>query len=199
VPGLIALATSGLKLYPFQGRLLLFTLPLASVVLASGFVQVWTWVDGRVRARTPLVLVSVLLAVGAFWVGARAKWQDQSNLIDTRSLMEAVGPMVVPGDTVWVSGGLHFSKEVYAQMLDIEVTEWIDGGGWLPRNAGDVERERVALNADRIWVLTPRPRGNDAWLDEFAARLAPGMTCRVVRKTRATALLCLERPGAALK
>ena len=192
VPMIVTWIASSFEAYPFYGRLLLFSLPLAGLPLGAGAAAWW-----RAWSQWKVVHWGLRIAV-TLWVlvlvkeGVRARSGDHNNMIDARPLFEHVDREQRSGDAVWMSSELDFSARVYSRMLNLDSATWIQGGAWVKADTQEVAQELAHIDTPRIWVLTNRPRGDEEWVQNLGHALRPDRKATVVLVTRSTVLLSLE-------
>ncbi len=192
VPMLVMWIASSQESYPFYGRFLLFSLPLAGLPLGAGAAAWW-------RAGPKLKLLQwPLRFVVIFWVcvvvkeGARSRLGDHNNMIDARPLLEHVNREQLSGDTVWMSSELDYSARVYTRMLNLDSATWLHSSAWVKEETDEITQELAHIDTPRIWVLTNRPRGDDEWVKHLGRALRPDRKATVILVTRSTVLLKLE-------
>jgi len=102
VPGLLALLASGVHLYPFAGRLLLFLVPLVLLAVARG---AWD-LAAQLRPRRPfaaVVLVGLLLIAPA--IESYQSFRHPQRHEQIEPALSAVRAEMRPGDRVYVYWG----------------------------------------------------------------------------------------------
>ncbi|GAB5561696.1 MAG: hypothetical protein SynsKO_33430 [Synoicihabitans sp.] len=95
LPIAVVLLVSALKLYPFTGRLVLFTVPFAFIVVGAGF----DWLQRilRPRAYYSVVLLMVISLVPAGFTAAREGIQG-SKVSEVRDVLVRASPHMKPAD-----------------------------------------------------------------------------------------------------
>jgi hypothetical protein len=192
LPGLVALGVSAHEAYPFHGRLLLFALPLVSLPLARGIL--WCW-DHPLRQDIIRRMVRVLIVLGLlYWggVGGVRRVSDHNNAINSRPLFERVSAEFRKGDVVWLEGEMDYPRQVYGQLLDLDISKWVQGDAWSHSRMDEVNAELKRIDAPRIWVITTVPRDRSIWPLQVASEVGFERPGRTVIWTRSSALYLLE-------
>jgi hypothetical protein len=181
MPGLLALGAAAVHQYPFDGRLLVFLVPLHAPVLAAG-VDFLRRRSGGPRARwvAPLALAILLGEPAAAAVrGALAPPLKE----DARPPLAYVAARRRPGDAVYVHFRARPAFEYYAPRL----------GLWgMPASLGERGDGRASVRAEvgrlrgRVWAVwvTTDPTADAsvrAALAELGTPLAEGADGRNVR------------------
>jgi hypothetical protein len=166
-PALPALLASGLHKYPFGGRLTLFLVPVALLLMAEG--------AEMIRQAVPvagIVLIGLLLVDPGLYTFHRflapLKATDRVGVMPTeeiRPVMAYVRTRMQPGDVVYVYGDAHPAFEYYAERSNF------------PRE------NLVSHPSGRTWVLFSHMESSDAarfklWLTFVGSQIeslhAPG-------------------------
>jgi hypothetical protein len=189
LPALLALLASGLHLYPFAGRLLLFLVPLLLLATARG-----TWaVAAALRPTQPLaaavILGLVLLAPAVETYQSFRRPHRQEQLAPV--LSELRGELR-PGDRVYVYWGAVPAYSFYTRgdPLPAEVVLGTE------HHAKPIEYRddlRHFAGSERVWILFSHPHQDEELFVEAYAE-ALGERVREIRGPGAAALLFDFRP-----
>ena len=148
VPIAAAFLASSQELYPFASRLLLFAMPLLTLLVAAGAAHIST------RLGQPwLTAVMAACLLTAPVVGARdlLAAPERSGV---RDLLKEITRRAKPGDTVYLNRYSQASFRLYASALDRSDVSVVRG---LPDDAGDgrfiFEGLRQLDGHHRVWLL----------------------------------------------
>jgi hypothetical protein len=152
----LVLLASGLRKYPFGGRLLLFLVPLAVLLVARG-----AWViHAAVRERNPFAAVAFLGLV----VFASA-WQTFDILRrplrheQLKPLLEDVRGELRPGDRVYVDAGAVPAFLFYTRTCPLPADAVALGEA--PRDDPARYRAELTRLRGRVWVVFSHPHNQD--------------------------------------
>jgi hypothetical protein len=151
VPLALVLLASGLKKYPFAGRLLLFCIPAMIVVVAHGAMVIAERLKSITRMGPP-VLITLLLLPGI----AECWWQVKKPIHaeDARELVAYLHAEYQPGDPVYVYYGAVPAYAFYAGMGPIPTDE-VQFGEY--NRGGDARRFHQELTQylgqSRVWIV----------------------------------------------
>lgn len=148
IPELAALGASALHLYPFQGRMLLFLVPSASLVVAQGVAAVAGASGSKVIGSLLAAIVLVFPALDALYYLAHPRHRSE-----LRPVVAYVLKRWQPGDTLLISWYAQFPYQCYQKTMPGLPSEYLV----LPRLEGDgqefhdsIERAR---GKPRVWIL----------------------------------------------
>ena len=147
-PIAMALVASAARLYPFDGRLILFLFPALVIALAAGaggVSRVW-------QRRAPLIQLAILLALlntpRFVFTGERPRWRRQ----EVRPVLATLQQNRRPGDSIFVYSGSIVAMLYYGPRYGIKPGEWsVFGYGGNPEAAA--ERIRQLRGLSRVWLF----------------------------------------------
>ena len=152
-PLAIAIVASSRHIYPFLGRVSLWTVPLLAGLVASGLTAGWRLVDerfGSVRLRWIALLPAVVLLVPIVVVGVRDGVAPK-GFEELKPLVATLGDQVEPGDIVLVD---HYSWPAFTYYLDQLDIDGIDArqvGGTEP----PIGEQLAGVDGHhRVWVVS---------------------------------------------
>ncbi len=153
LPILFALSASGLRSYPFEGRLLLFLTPSIFLMVAEGAEKI----RERVWFSAPSLGICVMLLVVFFPVFSAAKsFSGQSALFDIKSSLEYLKNHRREGDVIYV----HYADKklfgYYAGSYGLNENDYIEcesKGKGFGGYAAELDRLR---GNDRVWIVFMR-------------------------------------------
>jgi hypothetical protein len=173
-PAAVTLVAATAEVYPFRGRLALFLVPVALVLLA-------TLVDtGRWRWAALALIGSVSIGSVVDTVGVVA---DPPEFAASRPVFQHVVDQLEPGDQVWVHDVTIEPYRYYAPIVGLVAdrrTSWLDRAACDGGALGDDE-PATAARGRRVWVVfayTLSTRPDDeveilrALLDDQARRIS---------------------------
>ncbi len=143
----LALVASGLHAYPFEGRLLLFCVPLILLVIAAGVERVYA---GVAVVSTPLAAVVGVLLLFAVTMRAIAASGTPMRPEETRPLLEYVRARWQPDDVLIVPPQGRAGVQYYATrygFTDADIVFVDSNERW--------EQVIDGLAAPRVWVSLP--------------------------------------------
>jgi arylsulfatase A-like enzyme len=146
----LVLAASGLRVYPFEGRLLLFCVPLVVPVIAAGVERVHT---GVARVSPFLAAVVALLLLSEVMVRAIEASGAPTRPEETRPLLEHVRARWQPGDVLVVPPQGRAGMLYYAPRYGFTDADYVfvdSNDRWQAVIDG--------LAARRVWVSLPTVR-----------------------------------------
>lgn len=172
LPGLFALAASGVHMYPFAGRLLLFLVPLLVLGVARG---AWA-VAAALRPAQPVaaaVLVGVLLAAPALEAYQSLRRPPREEQLT--GVLAAVRHELRPGDKVYVYYGavpafLHYTRD------DPFPTEMLTLGTEARANRTEYRDQLAAVGRHpRVWLIfSHRHKHEESVITAYAEALGRG-------------------------
>ncbi len=178
LPALFGLIASAVHKYPFAGRLLLFLVPPATLLVARGAMAV----AGALRERVGWIacIVPAVLAVAALHEAA-VQIRTPSRAEEIRIVLDRVKEEWRPGDRIYVYGGSGDAGagpafDFYSPRYDFPPESVIRGE--IHRDDPSQYRGEIAkLPPGRVWVLVShRHRDEETWLraafDGRGARVA---------------------------
>ncbi len=169
-PLLLALLASGLKKYPFAGRLMLFAVPLAIVGMAYGLNLISEQIGKAVAGGRWLILAIA-------FIGPISECNQLAkrpiHAENTREAIAAVYAAWQPGDRVYVFYGAVPAFEYYRSRYPIPVDDAVIGvenRGKDPRHFR--EEMSVLRGQKRVWILMAHRQTHEeatirAYLDGF--------------------------------
>jgi hypothetical protein len=187
-PALLALLASGLKRYPFEGRLLLFLVPAALLLIAAGTGALYRALragQGRaIAALVPLLVVALpIMTAGQDLLRPRMREE-------TVPLFRYLAGHRRPGDLIYVYDSARLAARYYGPRYGLREGDYIQGSesrdDWT-RYLDDLQRLR---GHKRVWVLLSHVC---TWQGVDEGRIILGYLSRV-----GTCVDELEEPGAAL-
>lgn len=160
-PLALAWAAAGLRLYPFSGRLILFTVPLFGMLVARGIAVVWGQ-GNRLRAAAALVIWGLLVAPPA-WATLKALAEPRGRE-ELRDVLSDIAPRLCDRDTLYVYYGAWPAFAYYRHRYVPAEVDVVFGSRFrdAPEN---YLREVERLAAGRVWALFSH-NFKDAGLDE---------------------------------
>ncbi len=175
------LLASAMQKYPFGGRLLLFFVPVAVLLVARG-----TWaVYEAIRERNRFAAVSLLLLL----VGAEA-WQTLDSLRrppryeQLAPTLEELRAAIRPDDRVYVYSGAVPAFNFYTRSRPLPCASVTLGSEYRGK-PGAVRQELMPVRG-RLWVVFSHPRGEEVSL------------LRATLESRGTCEREMKQPGAAV-
>ncbi len=185
LPLVLVFLASGLKKYPFAGRLMLFAVPLLLVLVARGAAVLTERVRGLSVALPPLV-VGLLLLPGV----AECWWHVKEPLHaeEAREVVRRLEAVHAPGEPVYVYYGAVPAFAYYAWPGPVpreDVTLGVENRGGDARRFRD--ELRPLLTESRVWVvLAHRQKSEEAAIRAYLD--ASGDCVEVVRGSDAVLL-----------
>jgi hypothetical protein len=125
LPVAVTLLASGLHLYPFSGRLLIFLIPLLLIPLANGAVSLRSGIDDKATLATA---VGVLLMGPLFGINDLLKSPQRSGI---RDLNVAVASRLAPGDVVYVYYKAKRAFDLYKDRLNANDAKVVYGSRYV--------------------------------------------------------------------
>jgi hypothetical protein len=168
-----ALLASGLRLYAFQGRLLLFALPFVFVPVAEGASQVWAGARGK-RHLIGALFIALLVGPPAARAVAGIIWPGQKE--ESRPVFAYVAQHRRPGDGLYLSRYAYPAFRYYGPGYGLDQMEIMRGAAW----RGDATQYEGALQRlsgrGRVWFVFSHvePGEQEAYLrglDRLGTRL----------------------------
>jgi uncharacterized membrane protein len=101
LPILVALLFSALGLFPFGGRMILFSIPLVAMLIGAGLESLWDLAG--TEARVLAWAVTIVLFLPIFDV-ARTLLLHPPGRYEVRPVMESVARRAAPGDLIFLTG-----------------------------------------------------------------------------------------------
>ena len=166
LPALFALLASAAHKYPFAGRLLLFLVPMATLLVARGTAVVVEALRERIgwpACIIPLVLIAAPLHEAVVQI------RSPSRAEEIRTVLDRVKEEWQPGDRIYVYGGTGDAGagpafDFYAPRYGIPPESVIRG----QIHRDDPAQYRIEIGklpAGRIWVLVAhRHRDEETWI-----------------------------------
>ncbi len=185
LPLLLVFLASGLKKYPFAGRLMLFAVPLLLVLVARGAAVLMERIRGLSLAL-PTLVVGLLLLPGV----ADCWWHVKQPLHaeEAREVVRQLEGLHAPGEPVYVYYGAVPAFAYYAWPGPIpreDVTLGVENRGGDPRRF--LDEFRPLLVEPRVWVvLAHRQQSEEAAIRAYLD--AAGDCVEVARRSDAVLL-----------
>ena len=170
-PLLVTVLASGLRLYPFGGRLLLFAVPSLALLVAAGAARLWR----QGRPGLPLLgpaLVGLLLLqpalAGAYHLlprkceTARFGFTEQAEAAtfinarlcdDARSVLAELGRQAQPGDVVYLDPQGERVFSFYAPRFGLDGLTVVERQARPTRESGFYADLAQLRGRDRVWLL----------------------------------------------
>jgi len=173
------------RLFPFVGRLWLFAVPLALLLVAAGV----GWLRDRGDELGEwLALAALLLVSGLSLRQAAVNAFDPPKIQEFRPVAVQMAEEMESGDHLWIQRGSEPVFEYYARQLGLQVSAR-NVAALEPEQRLAFERDVAALTpADRVWLVS---LSHPAWQTaENSAALTRGLEARATREFE------LSAPGA---
>lgn len=149
LPVAAALVASALHLYPFEGRLLLFLVPLMLVLIGAGVNRLYR--AAAPNSRTIAAALALLLVVHPAALATYRLVQPRAPE-EIRPLMQYLARNVRPEDTVYLYYAAHNAYDYYADRYDLDIPYVLGSearGDW-SRYYRELESFR---GTGRFWIL----------------------------------------------
>lgn len=148
-PIILALAASGMELYPFSGRLLLFIVPSLFLLVAEGAAYVLSHNNYKLPIAGAL-LIAVMLAPSS--LNAAQYLLSPRTREEIRPAIQYIQEHKQPHDALYVYQGAQSAFAYYTKMFDLEMSyvSGVDARGDWPVYINDIERLQ---SRKRIWFL----------------------------------------------
>jgi 4-amino-4-deoxy-L-arabinose transferase-like glycosyltransferase len=150
-PIVAAMAAAVAKLYPFEGRLLLFLAPILAAVSAAGVVRL---VDALSVHKREVVSVTLIILLLEPWYRAVKTFVHPTELEDIRSALMYVEAHAQPGDHMFLPWSTQVPFAFYKPRYHFTDLRIIHGIKW---RGFDVEPYRKDLNQlqglQRVWIV----------------------------------------------
>jgi len=172
-PFLFALGASGLRSYPFEGRLLLFLAPCIFLMVAEGAEQI----RGRVWVSAPSLGICVMLLVVFFPVFSAGKsFFTPSAPFDVKLSLEYLKNHRREGDVVYIHHAERVLFRYYAGSYGLNENDYIEcksKGKGFGGYAAELDRLR---GNDRVWIVFTREVPDEVnffryYLDRIGTRI----------------------------
>jgi hypothetical protein len=151
-PVVFTLVASGLRKYPFSGRLVLFLAPLVLILIAEGLGEaVSKLASAGARIYASVLVVGVLFdPLGSAVLGV-FRPQENENI---RSVLNHISDHRQPGDTLYVYYGAEGSFRYYADRYGLYSNMSIQQGCGYSENWSKYTEDLETLrDKGRVWVL----------------------------------------------
>lgn len=150
-PAALALIVSGLEMFPFDTRLILFLVPAALILIAEGSETIQLALAPRVHKSVALV-VPLMLIFSPAWMLARGMHSGYAK-IETRPLIETLAEARQPGELVYVYHGSANPFLYYAPRYGFSQSDYLIGAKTMgDRDAALADLDRIR-GQERVWVL----------------------------------------------
>lgn len=157
LPFTLALAASGLHLYPFQDRLMLFALPQLIILMGAGADA--TVAATRAALAGTAVAAAALLygSVGSLW-GEFTYYSAPFGAEHLRPVMEQVAEQKQPEDAIYVNGAGLSAYRYYSARVGLGDVPIIEGRPMMRGALGCLLADmEVIARRPRIWVIFSHP------------------------------------------
>lgn len=162
LPVIIALLTSGLRMYPFSGRLLLFTVPVFLIFIAEGISQI----SGlKLKGLSAIWIILVLLAFNPFF-SACSHLKNPRTREEIKPVLSHVREHWQEGDLIYLFHGSWPAFAYYSSRYGFEQVDHIEGVYTTERKNWSkfLEDMQELSNYERVWVLSRGHRREDLLL-----------------------------------
>ncbi len=155
------LLASALERYPIKGRLMLFYVPLWSLIIAEGIVVLWHW-----RARLGPVLALALMVLLSWQATVQSGYRllvEPWRIEETRPLLTYLAKEQKPGDIIYIYSASAPVYCYYAPLLDLPPSDRVFLEKAPRTDDGTARIARLGREAgdQRLWLLFSRPSGTD--------------------------------------
>ena len=188
-PLLITLIATGLHLYPFRSRLVLFLTPFFIVAIARGVTSLMQWAKSAQRQQQIKVIITRLLTTLLLWfpfVEAGEKLFKPQRKEEIKEVLQYLENNQQPGDILYVYQRGIYQFQYYAQkygydrgdyIVGVEDLDHIDG-----KDLSEPEWQRYKADLDnlrgnnRVWLLfshaniDPENRAIKEYLDKIGTK-----------------------------
>ncbi len=181
-PLIFVLAASGLHMYPFSGRLMLFSVPILLLIVAEGFERARLLlgrIDPRIGVWATVGLASFLLY--APLAGAVANFARPPVKEEIKPVMSYLHRYRAPADVIYVHHGAVPAFEYYASVFGFQKDDYIAGTPSSEQPEMYKKQIDMLKGRERIWIVfshichTCRVDEQEVflkYLDKVGARLA---------------------------
>ncbi|MEO8624669.1 MAG: hypothetical protein ABI625_26540 [bacterium] len=148
-PILVTFGVAAVRVYPFEGRLVLYLTPFLLLAVAAATTGLATWIG----ARVPYVGAAVVLLVSLASLEPVIENRPTYRLQEMRGLLDWVASQRRPGDAVFVWYRAAPNVQWYRERTGIAASDIVEGGCWLtePRNfLRDLDKVR---GRPRVWIV----------------------------------------------
>lgn len=164
MPAWLALLASTLRLYPFEGRLLLFLVPAAFLLLAEGVEEMRSLLWNRFRLAGVCLVVALVYhpLLDAYDYARRPRMREE-----LRQVLEGIVEQHAPDDLVYVCGTSQWGFAYYAPRVGLQDTPHMIGQ-ILDDDTGRIHEELASLiGRGRVWfVFSSGGKGADVGTPE---------------------------------
>ncbi|MFN8496256.1 MAG: hypothetical protein U0641_00205 [Anaerolineae bacterium] len=193
VPLGLAYVASGLGVYPFFERHLLFVAPVVYALLAVGLLSL------RPVALRGIAIAALVVVLVAGWpaLGLDVAWRAQPPQEELRPLLETVAPQWLPTDATYVGYGATAAAAHYQELglLPADATMHM---GWFAGRVG-VQADQAlgsAAGKSRLWVVMSHMQpGEEEGLAEALTRRGAHLAQRIAAPGAAILLFDLPPPA----
>jgi 4-amino-4-deoxy-L-arabinose transferase-like glycosyltransferase len=119
-PGALALLAAALRLYPFEGRLILFVIPALYLIVAEGMEEIRV----RTRSSTPILFAAVWILLLIHPVVAMSQGMVRPRYFEqTRPVLQYVSAARRPGDVVYIYYGAQYAVRYYLETRTLSLAD----------------------------------------------------------------------------
>ncbi len=172
-PIVVTLLASMFRVYPFSGRLLLFLLPLLSVLVAAGIELAWARTRGVWRVLAGILIVMLLAFPAERAIAILVKPEPREEI---RPVLAYIAEHRQPGDVLYAYRPSYLALRYYEDRYGLQDMGPIRGGR-PPEDRAAYEREfRQLEGRGRTWIIFShlkdrRLRAMLSYLDTIGTRL----------------------------
>jgi hypothetical protein len=167
-PAILTLAASGLRKYPFGGRLALFLVPAVLLLMAQGAQKMREALHPQVSTAGPLLLALLFLDPGMYMLQHFGK--PHVEIVRPGIMLpEEIKPVIAylrsheqPGDLVYLYGGAQSAWQYYAERNGAAAPKNIVMGTASGENVRDYQSDLDRLRGRRVWVVFSHIHGAGA-------------------------------------
>jgi len=153
LPLFLTLAASGMRLYPFGGRLLLFAVPSLLIAIGVGLEGVRSVLRRTGALATGVWLALVVILLWGPVVSAADKLMKPPMGEHTRPVFAYVQSHRQPGDSIYVYYGAEHAFRYYAPMYGFDLSDYIHGMYSRPEPLKYLEDMEALRGKGRVWLL----------------------------------------------
>lgn len=148
-PILLVLFASGLKIYPFQGRVILFLVPIFMLVIVHG---VYKFIEGIKAAKYIRVLLIIFFLYYPVLHTLR-QWREPYGKSEIKPVMRYLSDHRQPGDKVYLYYSTQAAFRYYAEHMGLMEGDYIIGID-SREDPGQYKKDLEQLRGgERVWVV----------------------------------------------
>ena len=153
IPLFLTLVASGMRVYPFGGRLLLFAVPSLLIAIGVGLEGVRSALRRTGALATGVWLALVVILLWGPVVSAADKLVKPPMGEHTRPVFAYVQSHRQPGDSIYVYYGAEHAFRYYAPMFGFDLSDYIRGTYSRPAPLKYLEDVEALRGKERVWLL----------------------------------------------